>query len=217
MIPLVVVLHCYSCPATYLPDKLGLDALAKKYQFAVAAPPSGHSDRDGNSFWNATPACCDFEGKGYDDVGAIVKLIDERVKKGDVDPKRVYLVGFSNGAFLAWQIACTHADKIAAIVAIGGAPPTTCTPSSPVAVLEVHGRDDTVVPVAGGKLGDGLPQRATFPSAKDGLATWGKVDHCAVGAPGCRVQEWLFPGGHWPQTGAGFGERVWTWLTAQHK
>jgi len=221
MIPLVVVLHCYSCPPSYVPDKLGLDALAKKHHFAYAAPASGHTDAQGNPYWNATPACCDFEGKGYDDVGAVVKLIDDRVKKGGpntkIDPKRVYLIGFSNGAFLAWRIACEHADKIAAVVAIGGAPPATCAPSSPVAMLEVHGRDDTIVPVAGGKLGQGMPQRASFPSAAAGLATWAHVDHCSVGAPGCRVQQWLLPGGHWPTTGADFGERVWTWLAAQHK
>jgi polyhydroxybutyrate depolymerase len=217
MIPLVVALHCYSCPASHLPDTLALDALAEKHHFALAAPASGHTDHNGNSFWNATPACCDFEGKGYDDVGAVVKLIDERVKKGEVDPKRVYLVGFSNGAFLAWQIACTHADKIAAIVVIGGAAPMSCTPSSPVAVLEVHGRDDTTVPVSGRKLGGGLPQRASFPSAKEALAVWGRVDHCTVGAPDCRVQQWLLPGGHWPDTGKDFGERVWTWLATQHK
>jgi polyhydroxybutyrate depolymerase len=217
MIPLVIALHCYGCTATELPARLGLEALAAKYHFAVAAPASGHTDSRGTTYWNATDACCDFEGKRPDDVGAIVRLIDERVKKGDVDPKRVYLVGFSNGAFLAWRVACEHADKVAAIVAIDGAAPATCTPSSPVAVLEVHGRDDDVVPVGGGALGAGLPRRAGFPSAKDALALWGRVDHCAVGAPGCRVQQWLLPGGHWPETGRDFGERVWTWLAAQHK
>jgi polyhydroxybutyrate depolymerase len=217
VIPLVVVLHCYGCTPADLPDRLHLDALSRQHHFAVAAPASGHVDKRGVTYWNATAACCDFDGTEPDDVGAIVKLIDERLKKGDVDPKRVYLVGFSNGAFLAWRIACEHADKIAAIVSIGGGAPATCAPSSPVAVLEIHGRDDTVVPFAGGKLGEGLPQRATFPSAKDGLATWARVDHCAVGAPGCRVQQWLMAGGHWPTTNGGFGERIWTWLAAQRK
>jgi len=217
VIPLVILLHCYGCTATELPGALHADALAAKYHFAVAAPASGHIDRRGQPYWNATAACCDFEGKKPDDVGAIVRLIDERVKKGEVDPKRVYLVGFSNGAFLAWRIACDHADKIAAIVAIGGAAPATCNPSSPVAVLEVHGRDDEVVPIGGGTLGAGLPHAATFPSAKEALAVWGRVDHCSVGAPGCAVQQWILPGGHWPETGAGFGERIWRWLATRHK
>jgi polyhydroxybutyrate depolymerase len=178
---------------------------------------SGHVDSRGATYWNATEACCDFEGKRPDDVGAIVRLVDERVKRGDVDPKRVYLVGFSNGAFLAERVACDHADKIAAVVAIGGAGPARCTPSSPVALLDVHGRDDDVVPVDGGALGAGLPRLARVPAAKEALATWGRVDGCTVDAPGCRVQQWILPGRHWPQTGRDFGERVWTWLAAQHK
>jgi polyhydroxybutyrate depolymerase len=217
VIPLVIALHCLGCPPSYVPDKLGLDALAKKHHFAVAAPASGHVDKRGESYWNATAACCDFDGKKPDDVGAILALIDDQVKQHHVDAKRVYLVGFSNGAFLAWRIACDHADKVAAIVAIGGAAPATCAPSSPVAVLEVHGRDDDVVPLAGGKLGGGLPQLATVPPAKDALQTWARVDHCAVGAPGCRAQQWVLPGGHWPTVSADFGERVWTWVAAQHK
>jgi polyhydroxybutyrate depolymerase len=217
VIPLVILLHCYGCQPSDLPTALGIEALAKKYHFAVAAPSSGHRDGRGVPYWNATAACCDFEGKRPDDVGAILTLIDERVKQGGIDPKRVYLVGFSNGGFLAWRIACDHADKIAAIVSIGGGAPATCAPSSPVAVLEVHGRDDQIVPVGGGKLGAGLPQLASFPPATEALATWARIDHCAVGAPGCRVQQWILPGGHWPTTGPDFGERIWTWLAAQHK
>ena len=216
-VPLVVALHCYGCAATELPDLLGLTALANAHRFVVAAPESGHVDSRGASYWNATEACCDFEGKRPDDVGAIVRLIDDEVKHHGVDPKRVYLVGFSNGAFLAQRVACEHADKIAAIVAIGGAGPTRCAPSSPVAVLEVHGRSDDVVPIDGPALGAGLPRRAGYPPVKETLATWARVDRCAVGAPGCAVQQWLFDGGHMPRLPRDFGERMWTWLTAQHK
>lgn len=193
MIPLVVLLHCYGCTATELPGQLHLDTLAAKAHFAVAAPASGHVDARGATYWNATAACCDFEGKGHDDVGAIVKLIDERVKAGGIDRKRVYLVGFSNGGFLAWRIACEHADKIAAIVSIGGGAPEKCTPSSPVAVLDVHGGADDVVPAAAHTLGAGLPQRGRFPTAAEALQAWARVDGCTVGAAGCRVQQSISP------------------------
>lgn len=219
MIPLVILLHCYDCSPSDLADYLGIRELAKKHHFAVAAP-LGHTDKGGYTYWNATAACCDFDGKNPDDAGAIVALIDEQLKKSGpqkIDPKRVYLVGFSNGGFLAYRVACDHADKIAAIVSIGGAGPTTCAPSSPVSVLEIHGRDDSVVPLAGGKLGGHLPQLATFPPVADTLRVWSRVDHCAVGAPGCHVQQWVLPGGHMVPMGPAFGERIWTWLAAQHK
>src|SRR4051812_31747351 len=150
--PLIVSLHCYSCPADYVPEKLGLAALAKQHGFVVAIP-AGRVDHEGAPFWNATDACCDFDGKKPDDVAYVVRVIDELVKKGVADAKRVYLVGYSNGAFLAYRVACDHADKIAAIASIAGAAPTTCKPSAPVAVLDVHADRDSVVPAAGGTLG----------------------------------------------------------------
>ncbi|MCA1664456.1 MAG: hypothetical protein LC659_09340 [Myxococcales bacterium] len=118
---------------------------------------------------------------------------------------------------MAYRLACDHADKIAAVVSIAGAAPTTCKPSSPVSVLEIHGRDDIVVPIDGRKLGDGLPQLASFPSAADTVKQWSRVEHCAVGAPGCGVQQWVLPGDHMLRMGSAFGERVWTWLAAQHQ
>jgi polyhydroxybutyrate depolymerase len=168
--PLVVILHCYGCPPSYLPQHLGVDAAAKRYGFVVAVP-AGLSDSRGQPFWNATPACCDFDGKKPDDAGYVMRVIDELVQRGTADPKRVYLVGFSNGGFLAYRLACEQAAKIAAIVSIGGAAPETCNPSAPVSVLEVHGQRDEIVPPDGGKLGGGFPQRAAFPSARATVAS----------------------------------------------
>ncbi|MDB4969128.1 MAG: hypothetical protein JWN44_4817 [Myxococcales bacterium] len=239
--PLVVVLHCYGCAPQQLPPQLGIDALAKKYGFVVAVP-AGRVDSAGRPFWNATPACCDFEGAKPDDVGYVLGVIDELVKKRIADPKRVYLVGFSNGGFLAYRLACEHADKIAAIVSMGGGAPESCAPSSALSVLDVHGQADEVVPVGGRALGRGFPRRGGFPPADAALARFAAADQCsrADGAddakrggddakrgidkgrrawrcPRNAVELWMMPGGHVASYGDGFGERVWKWLAARHK
>ena len=38
-----------------------------------------------------------------------------------VDPQRIYVVGHSNGGFMSYRLACTRADRIAAIVSLAGA------------------------------------------------------------------------------------------------
>jgi polyhydroxybutyrate depolymerase len=221
--PLVVVLHCFGCPPSWLPQKLGLEKLAKEHGFVVAIPV-GHSDSQGNPFWNATAACCDFDDKRPDDIGYVTHVIDELVSRGVADPRRVYVLGFSNGGFLAHRLACEQAGKIAAIASIGGGAPTTCTPPAPVAVLEVHGQADEVVPAGGGKLGGGVPPLAAAPSLQAALAPWLRIDRCgapdSAGHRRCErgaVELWTPPGGHWPTTGSDFGERLWQWLAAQHK
>jgi len=241
--PLVVLLHCYGCPTTVLGRALGIDAVAKRHGFVVAVP-AGRTDAHGHPFWNATPACCDFDGKKPDDVGYVRRVIDELVKKGLADPKRVYLVGVSNGGFLAHRLACELAPKIAAVVSIAGAgpEPALCKPKEPVAVLAIHGDADEIVPLEGGGIGGNLPQRALVPSTRATLSQWARLDGCdgeamteapidldarATGAE-TRVDRWHCPaaavelwtihgGGHVPEFNAETGERIWHWLAAQHK
>jgi len=221
--PLVVALQCYGCPPAHVPALLGLEDMVRRHH-AMLAIPTARVDARGDSFWNATAACCDFDGKQPDDVAYIVHVIDDAVARHGADPKQVYLVGFSNGGFLAYRVACDHADKVAAIVSVSGAAPATCSPSSPVAVLEVHGRNDDVVPVAGGKLGGGLPQLASFPSARDTIERWARVDGCsAPDANGHRrcahgaADLWMLPGGHMPALGRDIGEQLWQWLAGHRK
>ena len=50
-----------------------------------------------------------------DDVGFAMALIDYMIARYPVDPRRVYLSGFSNGAAHAQVVALLHPDRIAAI------------------------------------------------------------------------------------------------------
>lgn len=241
--PAIVVLHCYGCTAKQTAARYGLEALAARHG-AVLALPSGYVDARRQPYWNATPACCDFDHRRPDDVGYIEHVIDELVRHRGVDPRRVYLVGVSNGGFLAHRLACAAAPKIAAIVSIGGGgtDPAACRPQAPVAVLEVHGDGDRVVPFDGGRLGLGLPQEAPIPAAVATVAAWAKRDHCAAApaaaapldidlqVPGAetRVARWRCPGaavelwtvhggGHLPEPAPGAAERLWQFLAAQHR
>ena len=82
-------------------------------------------------------------------------------------------------------MACDHADAIAAIVSLAGAPPAApaaCRPSEPVAVLQVQGSADDQVRVAGGTvtgLAPGDDRLAAYPSLEASLAEWARVDGCA--------------------------------------
>ena len=71
-------------------------------------------------FWNATDACCDFGNTGVDDVGYLRGVIEEIARRFAVDRKRVYLIGHSNGGFMAYRMACESADLIAGIASLAG-------------------------------------------------------------------------------------------------
>jgi polyhydroxybutyrate depolymerase len=150
----------------------------------VFAAPDGTVDSDGNQFWNATDVCCDLDHAGVDDAGYLADLIDEIDAVANIDPKRVYLVGHSNGGFMSYRMACEHADAVAAIVSLAGATfvePDDCQPSEPVAVLQIHGTADDVIAYDGGELSDVVdPSGGTlrYPGARATAAAWAGYDGC---------------------------------------
>lgn len=179
-VPLVVLLHGYGASGAQQSAYFGFDALAQARGVLVAYP-DGTLDRDGRRFWNATDACCDLYGSGVDDVAYLTAVLDDVERRYEVDRDRVYLVGHSNGGFMAHRMACDLASRVVAVVALAGdvwTDPTRCHPASPVAVLQVHGDRDLVIPYDGGQVFGAL---GAVPSAPGSVATWAALNGCSGG------------------------------------
>ena len=150
------------------------------------AHPDGTRDGDGNRFWNATDACCDLDRTGVADSSYVRDLIEEIAGVADVDRRRVYIVGHSNGGFMAYRVACEHADLVAAIVSLAGATfaqAGDCRPTEAVAVLEIHGTADDVILFEGGELSDivGLDRPSPkYPGAEETVEIWAAYDGCSA-------------------------------------
>jgi polyhydroxybutyrate depolymerase len=132
--PLVIGLHGYDVLSTEQESYFKLAALADAQTFLYAYP-DGSVDGLGHQFWNADDACCDLFGSGVDDVAYLNGMIDDIASNYTVDAKRIFVVGHSNGAFMAHRLACDLPNRIAAIVALAGAgrsDASKCNPQSPV-------------------------------------------------------------------------------------
>ncbi len=179
--PLLIGLHGYSSNPSELAVYLGLARLAAE-RGIVTAYPGGTTDRQGNQFWNATDACCAFGGTDVPDAAYLAGLVDEIASRVPIDPRRVFVVGHSNGGFMSHRMACSYADRVAAIVSIAGATyadPADCAPSEPVAILEVHGTADDVIRYEGSSLADrGVPGAASYPGVSATAAAWLVHDGC---------------------------------------
>jgi polyhydroxybutyrate depolymerase len=179
-VPLVLLLHGYSVSGAVEELYMQLLPLVQKKGF-VYAHPTGTIDSSKNYFWNATDACCNFDGSTVDDSAYLASVIDEIIAAYPVDPKRVYLIGHSNGGFMSYRMACDHADKIAAIASLAGAmwlDTTKCQPSQPVHVLQIHGTADQEVIYTGDTgLGSGMDG---YPGAETTVQDWAKIDGCSL-------------------------------------
>jgi polyhydroxybutyrate depolymerase len=181
--PLLVVLHGLGGSGWRIRRGYQFDRLVESEGF-LAVYPDGTRERRwiGRRFWNATDLCCDYRGSGVDDVAYLDAVIADMSAKYPVDPRRVFVVGMSNGAFMAYRYACDRASRVAAIVAQAGAmwaDLDRCKPSEPVAVLDIHGDADAVVPYDGRTHMNGGPKEK---SAHDSVADWVQFDRCQATA-----------------------------------
>jgi len=93
-------------------------------------------------------------GKGPDDVAFIGKVLDDLATVVNVDAKRVYATGISNGGMMCYKLADELSDRICAIAAIAGQMTMSkINPKRPVSVMHFHGTDDKIVPFEGPKKG----------------------------------------------------------------
>ncbi|MFN8025298.1 MAG: alpha/beta hydrolase-fold protein [Acidimicrobiia bacterium] len=240
--PLLLILHGYrasgALESLYLQLTSATDAAGM-----LTVAPDGTLNGRGKRFWNATDACCATKGETVDDAAYLMAIVREVEATYNVDRKRTFIVGHSNGGFMAYRMACDHADTFAAVASLAGATfadPRRCAPSVPVATLEIHGTADDTIPYDGGKI-----LRHAYPGAIATTRMWARYDGCKLvpddpePAPhdlvqdlppatvtaystGCKAnghaELWTQQDGtHIPKLSPTFGEQVVTYLMAHPK
>jgi polyhydroxybutyrate depolymerase len=117
-----------------------------------------------------------------DDIGFISALIDELVKQQNIDNKRIYITGISNGAMLSNRLACELTGKITAIAPVAGNMPYDlaphCSPSKPIPVLMINGTKDPMMPWEGGEASFGRLKFGRVLSAMETIQFWVAHNQC---------------------------------------
>ncbi len=151
-LPLVVALHPAGTGARGMAQITRLDELALEENFIVLYPegPGGYWDYGaGFEEWDAVPDVRD--DPGY--IEALVNYLDEKL---DIDTSRIYAVGFSNGARMAYRLGCEYPDLFAAIgmvaATISDEITTHCADNAHPAVIFMHGTADDIIPWEGKPL-----------------------------------------------------------------
>jgi polyhydroxybutyrate depolymerase len=138
-LPLVIDLHGYSETAGIQAQFTKLGAYGAAKGFITVTPQVNEAVQH----WVTTP--------GSSDQKFLIALIGHLTSTMCVDNHRVFVAGYSNGAFMASALACSDASKIAAVATVAGIEATTaCHPSRRVPVIAFHGTADPFVPYKGG-------------------------------------------------------------------
>ena len=119
--PLILLLHGYGSNEEDLfsfASELSEEYYIVSAQAPYPIPPYGyawhaiHFDADANKFSD--------DQQAIESRDLIVKFIDELIQTYPIDPSKVNLVGFSQGAILSYAIALSYPEKINKVVALSG-------------------------------------------------------------------------------------------------
>ena len=175
-VPLVVVLHGGFGTGNQAEKSYRWDETAQTRGFVVAYPDGYRRS------WNAGGGCCGPALRdNVDDIGFLTAMIRAVSKSDNIDPRRIYLAGISNGAAMSYRYACSGPIAIAAIGSVSGAMPGGCQSPKPVSVVEIHGLKDQNIPFAGGVGTKGI-SKVDWPGVEQGLDPFRKADRCGAAA-----------------------------------
>jgi polyhydroxybutyrate depolymerase len=179
---LVVVLGGVGDSAQSMTNATQFDREAATGNFVVAyAEPAVPS-------WSAGFCCAGPESDAVDDVGYLNHLLDQLQHDYHIDQTRVYAVGVSAGAMMAYRWACADAGRIAGVGSVAGAMlPDGCHPVKPLSIIEIHGTADPLVPYDGGAISPAGVATQPVPSSPALARQWAMLDSCP-GAPDVSTQ-----------------------------
>ena len=174
-LPVVLALHGAAMNGPMMAWFSGLDRKADEAGFVVVYP----SGTGTGPFltWNSGG----FEGRMAegrpDDVAFIAALLDDLEAVLDMDPKRIYACGMSNGGMMCYRLAAELSDRIAAIAPVAGTIAIAeSRPTRAVPVIHFHGTKDGIVPFD--RSQGRQPRFMRLKDVAESVRTWVELDGC---------------------------------------
>jgi polyhydroxybutyrate depolymerase len=173
-VPLVLAFHGVGLDANEMIRISGFSSQSDASGFIVAYPEGTGT----NKSWNGGHCCGVAARDNVDDVGFVRTLIGELSTTLNIDPKRIYATGFSNGAILSYRLACELSDLLAAVGPVSATQVLedmqACRPGRPVALIHFHGTADDPNPYDGGATPGGFQ----FISVDTAVQFWMDFNAC---------------------------------------
>jgi polyhydroxybutyrate depolymerase len=141
--PVLLLLHPRETSSVTMLNLSQAAQLSAAYGAWVIAPEAV------NGQWHDDPSPTGPQAGYPDDVGYLSALIDYALDTYQLDAKRVYVAGYSNGGFMAQRLACDITSKIAAVGSVAAtmraSQPPACHPTRAVPVALILGTQDWLV------------------------------------------------------------------------
>jgi polyhydroxybutyrate depolymerase len=186
-LPALIVLHGAFSTARGIMKVSGFNRLAEREKVVVAYPEGAYGLFGLFQHWNAGHCCGRAQKDGNDDVGFLLRVIEDLQARYRIDGQRIYMVGFSNGGMMTYRFCAEHPRRIAAAAVLAGSIGGRASPAAPywrvpqpgrpLPLIVLHGRQDDAVPYAGGRDERHGGERE-YDSVDSSVAFWVKNNRC---------------------------------------
>ena len=165
-LPLLISLHGGADYADANMQYTGFLDIINEKGFVAIFPQGTVAAGKGDTGWYAGGDCTNLE---VCDLSFIERLIDYSIEDLNIDENRVYVSGFSNGAFMVYTLACFLSNKVAAFAPVSGSMSPDdyqiCNPQRPIPVIHIHGTSDDSIPIQGNDYVTPLQQVSSYLSS----------------------------------------------------
>jgi polyhydroxybutyrate depolymerase len=161
-VPLLLSLHGFGSTGSQDEQFTGWSPYAAAHNFIVSYPQARPSQYGGG--WDPYTA-------NSEDVAFLRNVVADISSQWCINPARVYVDGWSNGAVMSQRMACAAPDVFAASSSYGGGTPTMagfatpCQPSRPISVALFAGQFDF-----------------TYAGLSQNASEWRAADNCSATA-----------------------------------
>ncbi len=185
--PVVVLLHGRWGTGAGTADYTGMNQIAEREGFIGVYPDGLNNPSPTDPYdtgWNYVYGVPFLVSREPDDGAFIVDLLDDLALDLNIDQRRIYVTGLSNGGYMVHNLACTYPDRFAAFSTVAGSGyigfADMCTHEVPVSMMIIHGTaDDNVVWDGRTEMVGGREFVTSYP-VTDMVSFWVAHDLCNV-------------------------------------
>lgn len=186
-VPVVIMFHGGGGVAKAAMKETGWADKADQAGFLAVFPEGSPPDpsKPGNfrtnpQTWNDGSGRFHAGKRNVDDAAFTKAVIDDLSARFRVDPRRIYLTGFSNGSSLTYRLGVELSDRIAAIAPVASSGlrlKEPLEPKRPMSMITIQGTADPRNPIEGGdvKNFDFIDRR---PPIRVSVERWAKLLGC---------------------------------------
>lgn len=213
-VPLLLSLHGFGSTGSQDEMFTGWTPFAASKGFIVAYPQARPSEYGGA--WDPYTA-------QSADVAFLRDVVADISATWCVDPRRVHVDGWSNGAVMSQRVACSEADTFASVTSYGGGTPTvggfatSCAPSRPISVGLFAGQWDFTYAGLASNASEWRAIDTCAPTPSPTTDTYGSTDtYACAGGTTVLARTVSLTSHNWPSGARGEDQRtrMWAFFTA---